>query len=501
MENNLTKKIIYPAEVVDNQDPMMLGRIRAYPLDRNVRATLEGFNFDPIKDLWGPKDPFVQLPLLPMFISQVPEVKERVNLIYQNSIYPFQDVYYVQGAFSSPMSLPYENVQAANKYTSLGDRVISSLALRNNDGSYKNLKSFGVFPEPGDNALLGRGAADVIVKRNTVLLRASKTNNLDVKKFPVANSKRAFIQISGFDSQINNSKKKTLIKTSSVNVPTKKLVEWNIQNIENSQNNFTGQIRLYSLKPLNQTLTDNIKYDSDLESVKFLEYYETFQSLTFQQTVDKINDFIKGVNAGKIQNGPQIVDQFPFAYRPDVFIRNILDTANGSLQPNSNNTISYSNSLRFINAITLSPGLGPLSYKFGLVRTKNEIGKPIKVELEDITTKDVITQSSTFIGVGADTVYLLSPKSNKKVNFENSIYGFSQQQIQESILPFTSSTVRGEELMELLNLIVRFLVSHVHPLPGVPPVPVATDGTQTNQILFELQNAVNKILNPNIRIN
>ena len=103
--------------------------------------------------------------------------------------------------------------------------------------------------------------------------------------------------------------------------------------------------------------------------------------------------------------------------------------------------------------------------------------------------------------MGADTVYLLSHKSNKQVNFENSIYGFTQQQIQENILPFTSSSVRGEELIELLNLIVRFLVSHVHSLPGVPPVPVATDGTESNQILFELQNAVNKILNPNIRIN
>ena len=91
-DNSLIKKIIYPAEVIENQDPMMLGRIRAYPLDRNVRAALEGFSYDPLKDKWGPKDPFVQLPLLPMYIAQVPEIKERVNLIYQNSVFPYQDV-------------------------------------------------------------------------------------------------------------------------------------------------------------------------------------------------------------------------------------------------------------------------------------------------------------------------------------------------------------------------------------------------------------------------
>ena len=85
MADNLIRKIIYPAEVVDNIDPMMLGRIRAYPLDKNVRQTLEGYGYDPAKDMWGPKDPFVCLPLLPQFISQVPDIKERVSLFYQNS--------------------------------------------------------------------------------------------------------------------------------------------------------------------------------------------------------------------------------------------------------------------------------------------------------------------------------------------------------------------------------------------------------------------------------
>ena len=84
---------------------------------------------------------------------------------------------------------------------------------------------------------------------------------------------------------------------------------------------------------------------------------------------------------------------------------------------------------------------------------------------------------------------------------QNSIYGFSQVDIQEKILPNTSSTVRGEELIELLNLIVRYLVAHVHALPGTAPVPVASDGTNAIEILFQLQNAANKVLNPNIRIN
>jgi hypothetical protein len=137
-----------------------------------------------------------------------------------------------------------------------------------------------------------------------------------------------------------------------------------------------------------------------------------------------------------------------------------------------------------------------------LVRSKGEIGKPIKVDIETITPKDIEANYGTVYAAGADTVFLLSNKSNKNVDFlQNSIYGFSQVDIQEKILPNTSSTVRGEELIELLNLIVRYLVAHVHALPGTPPVPVATDGTSSTEILFQLQNAANKVLNPNIRIN
>jgi len=45
------------------------------------------------------------------------------------------------------------------------------------------------------------------------------------------------------------------------------------------------------------------------------------------------------------------------------------------------------------------------------------------------------------------------------------------------------------------------LITHTHAYPGMPPVPVTQDGTTTSQILTEIQDAVNKILNSNIRLN
>jgi hypothetical protein len=55
--------------------------------------------------------------------------------------------------------------------------------------------------------------------------------------------------------------------------------------------------------------------------------------------------------------------------------------------------------------------------------------------------------------------------------------------------------------MELIDLIVRFLVTHTHAYPGLPPVPKTQDGSSVSKILEELQNAANKILNSNIRLN
>jgi hypothetical protein len=55
--------------------------------------------------------------------------------------------------------------------------------------------------------------------------------------------------------------------------------------------------------------------------------------------------------------------------------------------------------------------------------------------------------------------------------------------------------------MKFLTPIVKFLASHVHPVAGAPPVPVATDGTDIQSIFTKLFDADNSILNQNIRIN
>lgn len=124
-----------------------------------------------------------------------------------------------------------------------------------------------------------------------------------------------------------------------------------------------------------------------------------------------------------------------------------------------------------------------------------------KIKIPDTKYTNV---SNTKAALGGDKVYLLSHNSQipgkGKINFDDTLYGIGIEKFAE-IESKTSSSVRGEELLELINLIVRFLITHTHAYPGLPPIPITQDGSSSRIILTELQNAVNKILNSNIRLN
>ena len=111
--------------------------------------------------------------------------------------------------------------------------------------------------------------------------------------------------------------------------------------------------------------------------------------------------------------------------------------------------------------------------------------------------------------MGGDYLYFLSHKSvipskGTPIDLKNTLYGIDQPTLTDSIYGKTNSMVRGEELMSFLNLIVQFMIGHVHPFPGLAPIqeyPSIPDGPSSKKILEILNNAQNTILNQNIRIN
>ena len=511
MENN---SIFFQCKVLSNEDPMMLGRIRGVRLIDNYDDILKSVTDPPWneqKDIWTARDPFVFNSLLPYFVYQVPKVDELVQVIYVNKDFRYQNQYYVQNTFSSPTATYKEFYFGGNKYTGTGMQIKNPKPLKNQNGTYTDQGIHkGVFPQPGDNALMGRGSADLVVKQDEVLLRAGKFKGetLEPNVIPVANQQRGFLQLSRFQSRKESLEPKTYFELKEDVVITKYLIEWIVTNPENTQNAFVGEVYLYQLKPDPSINSKNITIGSIIpDNLKTLVALQSFTLLSLDDTIKFINNFIKTCNTKNVTtSGTKLFPdnnnstKFPIFYRPNNLMYSKLNpsTTEGSGATN----IVVKNISDINKGIKLSPALKGGS---GLIYTKNKVGTPKTPVKKTLNESRYITGETTYGALGSDKLFLLSHNSQipgkGKINFDDTLYGISVEKFADEIIPKTSSLVRGEELLELINMIVRFLVTHTHAYPGLPPVTVTQDGSSVDKILAELQNAVNKILNGNIRLN
>ena len=505
----MSSPIFFQVVILDNQDPMMLGRVRATLLVDNYQDIVKGIeDWNEERDKWTVRDPFVFNPLMPYFMYQVPKVGEMAQIIYVSSDFKYQNQYYIQNTFSTPTATNFEYYVGANKFTGTGTQYTNPKPLKNQDGTYNNSVTYkGVFPEPGDNAILGRGSADLIVKQDEILLRAGKFKDqiLQANQPPVANQQRSFLQLSRFNLTKKKGETKTITETEEVIVSIKYLIEWTIINPENTQDKFSGQVYLYQLKPDLSTNSKNLTIGSVIqENLKKVVTIQSFELLSKSEVIVFINDFIKSCNSlTTLKNGTQLfsseLNKFPIFYRPNNLTGSILN-------PSTNNIFSDSaitNVSDIFNQIKLYPALKQGGY--GLIYAKNKVGKPLNFKSTKVTSETFSNGQLTYGALGGDKLFLLSQSSaipgKQKINFADTLYGISEEKFVDDIIPNTSSLVRGEELLELVNLIVRFLITHTHAFPGLPPVPISQDGSTVTEILAEMQNAATKILNENIRLN
>ena len=511
MENN---SILFQAQVLSNEDPMMLGRIRARLLKDNYQDIIRGITSPPWNeqtDPWTERDPFIFSPLMPYFMYQVPKVDEMTQVIYVNKDYKFQNQYYIQSTFSSPTTTGFEYYIGGDKFTGTGIQQKNPKPLKNQDGTYTDQAIHkGVFPEPGDNALLGRGSADVVVKENEILIRAGKFKGTTLKPNipPTGNSKRGFLQLSRFDITKSVGPNKRITEFTEPVAAVKYLIEWVILNPENTQNSFTGAVYLFKLKNDKSTNSKNLTVNSQVsEDLKIIVASESFIGLTTNETVAFINNFIQTCNeSDKTKSGKILFtdnnNKFPIFYRPNRLTYSYLEpsSANG----NDPNFVSATKNISTIfNQIKLQPALKRGGY--GLIYAQGKVGKILSITSKLVPQESYSSSPTTIGALGSDTLYLLSHKSQipgkGKINFDNTLYGISDEQFVNEIHPKTSSLVRGEELLQLVNLIVRFLTTHTHAYPGLPPASVTQDGSNVTDILTQMQNAATKILNQNIRLN
>jgi len=501
----MSKQLLYQCEVLDNNDPLMLGRIRGRILSDDYDAVSKSQKFKE-SDAWKQgKDPFLFKPLLPYFIYQVPLIKELVFSVYYNHDNKYQNQYYIQSTTSSPLNSTFEEYNSGSKTTSLGLQFTQSIDLKSS-GTTKGTTYDGVFPEPGDNAILGRGRADLIVKENEILLRASKTTTkLQPGVKPTGNVGRAYLQLSQFDTVKNFTGVKNFINFETNTLLVNYLIEWAIFNPDNTQDKFTGQVYLFKLKPDARVNSDNLKVDSKIDDLKSLVALSEFFALSLDEVIIFINKFISDCNAGFRINGkivfPSTETTFPFFYRPTNQMYNIISS------PPLSNSVSDINKAKTLKKIypTINLYSNTPTKGYGLIWKLNTVGEPYNIKKTKESTYSYSTTPTTFGGMGADYLVFLSHLSKidgkQYINLQNTLYGINSEKFSDEIMPNTSSMVRGEELLELLNKIVYFLVTHTHSYPLLPPDEQTYTDANISDLLTALNEASSKVLNKNIRLN
>jgi hypothetical protein len=499
-------RIWFYGKVLNNQDPLNLGRVRAQVLSTDSQAVSQSVeNFNPLTDSWTEKDPFVFNSFLPLYIYAVPKEEELVQIYYHDDATSnFLNAYYIQGPFSRVQNIVLENYLQSQRLGDIqGLRQKSAQFIKNPDGTYKNSDPEGVFPDPGDISIMGRGTTDLVLKENEVLLRAGKYQaNLMGNTDPVGNPNRAFLQLSKFDYTRTVQPNKTVFDVKTNNPQVKFLIEWHINNPENQFQIFNGNCTLYRLIPNPQTLSNAFLNDvtNNVELYKIIVAQEIFTTSGITETIDFINLFIKTCNSKqKTKNGTKLFnsleERFPIFFRPTVSNYNFLQSDN---QQTKDNLTSIFQKIKLNN--------NDEKGGYGLIYENGKVGKPIEILrriFNQVKTNAVPTTYATLV---ANRTYLLSQNSQipgkEKINFRNNLYGITEQQFNEIILPRTSSMVRGEELMQLINYIVRFLISHTHNYPGESVNPVAVGGgTNVEELTTLLNEAYDKVLNQNIRLN
>ena len=503
----MDNRLFYRGVVKDNEDRTNLGRIRIEPEDWIISLEKEINDFDESKDMWKPlKDPFVFKPLLPNKIFMVPNVGDSVTIVYTDPDRPFIDGYYIPNSSPGWEYLDSSSYEHINSDSKQGLNYKKPNDLIDDNGRYKKVKFDGAIPKKED-FVISNYNSDIIFGKNEIVIRSGKLNEEITRREaqPVRDVMPAIIQVSKFDTTqeyVELDDEEVIVYDTSF-VTT--LVEYLVTNLNDSED-FNVVIYVYQaakVKYKTEALNfgEGTVLESDEKKLLFTKemVVNELSNVPFEvrNEIRKIMDSgEKGVDGldGYIKHSSNVspssnVPMYPFYFRPEI---NFMNASTSGAQ---NIMTKYYN---IINNIYVGPRKG-----YGLIFSKSQDDVPSK----QVTQKknDIVSSDSPSknIKILSDTNYLLAYKNNiptgeKGIDF-NAVnnYKITQDELVKNIHNETYALVRGEKLLELLEVMKNYLTSHVHN-PAEKPV-VAPKISEDLKTLFS--EFTQNILSTKNRIN
>ena len=328
--------VIFFGVCVDNDDPLLAGRIRATE-DTSI-SNDNGRLVDPVGEVeretelaeknglwkkWSKNDPYVFAPFLPLHVNVIPKRGEAIKVIYYNPDNRTQNKEYIGPLTSQPHKIFSEDFRNGRLHTSLGTR---NVPLAN---PIDNPDTVGSFPNPNDVSIVGRKNSDIVLGMSyklpqpsdrpqdnsnqpdtpnnpteypQILIRSGKyieSPKPQIPSQPKANNKLTFLQLSTFPDTVTVSEIQETVESTPDNVLVYILVEYDIQSPQNlfltPNEQVNGVVSLYKLP--NRSFngqqkifdTNTFNLDTEIES----NLLDTIMSITFDTTITNSKKNIK----------------------------------------------------------------------------------------------------------------------------------------------------------------------------------------------------------------
>ena len=491
-------KIIEIGKCIDNRDPRGFGRIRAESYDETNSARA---NAIPDWQQWTKDDPFVYSPFLPNHINIIPKNQQAVKIIRYDNEKDLQNQEYIAGPFTTSHNFGGQIVEQQITETTLGQRSVKTPNIKSfttnkktfSDG-FLRAESVGSIPKIEDIAISGNYGSDIILTEHGVQLRAGKlidknTANEKQKEtlsdYPTFSKKHAKLSLKKFPETVVLDIREIIDKVVT-RTDIKHLFEYELDDAT-SPTELTFYV--YSIQKSfgEKYKTDVFGVDSDLDNnTSSLIYNETVTLESpdkIQEAAILIRDFISKMDREKIQ----IIDSslpdiyaHPFYFRPKKSFR---------ITPNSS---SFLEKVFYYDRTT-----------FGLIFSITSLDVTQTPTIKKIPyLKKISDVDQTFAAITADNIFYLAQTNpgvdGKQIDFSSlNKYEYDQTDYLQRILPNTFSTVRGEKLIEILELITLILLNHKHGILTEPKY----FKSAIDSLKKLIERAKQDMLNNSIRIN